>query len=435
MSDLFSQAKNNHEPLAYRLRPKTIDDFVGQNHLTTHEKIISQILDSNYFPSLILWGPSGVGKTTLALILAKTKNYQFYHLSAVDASVKEIKEIILKAKEDLKLYDKPTILFLDEIHRFNKARQDVLLHAIEEGSIILIGATTENPSFEINQAILSRTKLLILEALNENDLKTLIQRALNYYQKKNKKITIEEDAIISLINYSQGDARKLLNAFELVINSFKENNFQITQKKLVLIIDKKSLHLDKKGEEYYNLISAFIKSMRGSDPDAALYYLARMLEGGMDPMFIIRRMVIFASEDIGNADPQALQIALNCKEAFHFVGLQEGWINLAQGVTYLALAPKSNRSYLAYKEAKREVYEYGDLEIPLHIRNAPTKLMKDLDYGKNYQYAHNQENQIPTHHHLPDRIKDKVFYQPKKIGFEEKHFEKLEETKKIKKSS
>ena len=389
MADLFdARAKAaKKSPLADRMRPQNLAEFVGQEHLVGPDKILRGFMERKELVSMIFWGPPGVGKTTLALIVAKTIGAHFVSFSAVLSGVKDIRAVIEEAKQQLKYYGKSTILFVDEIHRFNKSQQDAFLHHVEDGTITLIGATTENPSFEINAPLLSRCKVLVLEQLSADNIKTIITNTLSNKERGlgNLKIAIDDDAFNFIVELSHGEARVALNTLEsalILMSPDKKDKRRITLKVAQEAMQRKALLYDKGGDEHYNVISAFIKSMRGSDPDAAVYWLARMLEAGEDPLFIARRMVIFASEDIGNADPSAVQVAVAVKDAFHFVGMPEGWIPLSQGVTYLASAPKSNASYKAYLSALEDVKEKGALGVPLHIRNAPTPLMKDLGYEK-----------------------------------------------------
>jgi putative ATPase len=378
--------------------------------------------------SLILWGPPGSGKTTLAQILARAAGAACVHFSAVTSGVKDLKKIIQEA-EQLRRNGKPTVLFVDEIHHFNKAQQDNFLPHVERGTLTLIGATTENPSFEIISPLLSRCRVLLLKPLLPSEIGALIDRALQDCERGlgNLQLTLTAPARAFLIEQSQGDCRVALNALEAAATLAQaQGQNQIDLPKLQEALQKTPLRYDKAGEEHYNVISAFIKSMRGSDPDAALYWMMRMLEAGEDPLFIARRMVIFAAEDIGNADPQALQIAIAAKDAFHFVGLPEGRIPLAQAVTYLASAPKSNASYKAMLAAGKDVQEYGALAVPLHLRNAPTPLMRDFGYGKDYKYAHDYEEKIVDQQHLPEELRNRRYYTPADSGYEKTLQERLE---------
>ncbi len=399
-----------------------MDEFVGQERLVGANKILQRLVENKELISMILWGPPGVGKTTLAFIIARAMDAHFISFSAVLSGVKEIRAVVDEAKEHLKYHHKKTVLFVDEIHRFNKAQQDAFLHHVEDGTITLIGATTENPSFEVNAPLLSRCKVLVLEQLNEGHIKTIMSNALRDKERGLGCMNVElkDDAFDFLIRLSHGDARVALNVLEASAMLARPDQ---TGKRIVTLeiaqeaMQRKALLYDSGGEEHYNVISAFIKSMRGSDPDAALYWLARMLDAGEDPLFIARRMVIFASEDIGNADLRALQLAVSVKDAFDFVGMPEGWIPLAQGVTYLACAPKSNASYMAYLEALKDVKEKGALAVPLHIRNAPTQLMKDLGYGAGYQYPHNYGGYV-AQSYLPEELRGKEYYQPTENGYD-----------------
>ena len=422
------------QPLADRMRPSTLTGFIGQSQLVGQGRFVYGLIEKKLSPSLILWGPPGSGKTTLARIIANSTGAIFVEYSAVMAGVKEIREVARQAKEGLRR-GKKTVLFIDEIHRFNKSQQDAFLHSVEDGTITLIGATTENPSFEVNAPLLSRCKVLVLERLTEESIASILDRAIKDADKGLGRfsVNIEKDAIEFIARVADGDARCALNCLETAFNiaSPDENGARaITVEAAAEAMQKKALIYDKAGEEHYNVISAFIKSMRGSDPDAAVYYLARMVEAGEDALFIARRMVIFASEDIGNADPNALSVAINVKDAVHFVGMPEGWIPLAHGVTYLATAPKSNASYTAYLEALEDVKRYGAAPTPLHIRNAPTDLMKRLGYAKGYKYPHGFKDTEVTQQYLPDALKGKSFYKPFGHGFEKDIIERMRNKKK-----
>lgn len=397
-------------PLAERIRPRTLDELAGQQHLVGKGRILRNAIENGKINSLIFWGPPGTGKTTLANIIAHTLSVPFFTLSAVNAGVKDVREVIEKAK-----HTQECILFIDEIHRFNKSQQDALLHAVEKGTITLIGATTENPSFEVNSALLSRCQVYVLKPLSENDLIQLLQTA------------IEKDAVLSklniqlketeaLISISGGDARKLLNLLEITVSALaagKSNNSIVINDKTVMEVAQRKIALyDKSGEQHYDIISAFIKSMRGSDPNGAVYWLARMVEGGEDVKFIARRMIIFASEDIGNANPNALLLANSTFQAVNVIGYPEARIILSQCATYLASSPKSNAAYMAIGDALAAVQQQGDLPVPLHIRNAPTKLMKNLDYGKGYRYAHSFDNNFTEQEYLPEKLAGTKFYDP-----------------------
>jgi putative ATPase len=410
------------------MRPATIDDFIGQEHLLGAGKLLQGMLAAGKLQSLILWGPPGSGKTTLAQILAISAGAACVHFSAVTSGVKDLKRIVQEA-EQLRRSGKPTVLFVDEIHHFNKAQQDNFLPHVERGTLTLIGATTENPSFEVISPLLSRCRVLLLKALSPTEIGTLIDRALQDPDRGLGKLqlTLEEPARAFLVEQTQGDCRVALNALEAAaILAQAQGEKRINLSKLQEALQKTPLRYDKDGEEHYNIISAFIKSMRGSDPDASLYWMMRMLEAGEDPLFIARRMVIFAAEDIGNADPQALQVAIAAKDAFHFVGLPEGRIPLAQAATYLASAPKSNASYKAMLAAAEDVQAHGALAVPLHLRNAPTPLMRKLGYGKDYQYAHDYEGHIVDQQHLPEELRNRRYYLPGESGYEKKLKEQLE---------
>jgi putative ATPase len=399
------------QPLADRVRPKDLNSYVGQEHIIGKGTALRNAITQNLLPSLILWGPPGVGKTTLALIISQTLKRPFYSLSAINSGVKDIREVIEKAQQNnFFTQDKP-VLFIDEIHRFSKSQQDSLLGAVEKGIVTLIGATTENPSFEVIPALLSRCQVYVLKHLEEHHLMSILNNAIEKDEiLRKKKIELRETE--ALFRISGGDARKLLNALEIVVNSIKEDNVVITNEYVLNCIQSNLALYDKSGEQHYDIISAFIKSIRGSDPNAAVYWLARMLEGGEDPLFIARRMVILSSEDIGNANPTALVIANNCFQAVNVIGMPEGRIVLSQTVTYLACSAKSNAAYMAIEDASAAVKETGDLPVPLHLRNAPTKLMKNLNYGKDYQYAHVYENNFVDLEFLPGEISGKLFYNP-----------------------
>lgn len=396
-------------PLAERMRPSNLKDLVGQVHLTRKNSILQKAIESGQVPSMILWGPPGVGKTTIAHIIASSISAPFYELSAISSGVKDIREILELAKKQT-----GAILFIDEIHRFNKSQQDALLGAVEKGTITLIGATTENPSFEVNAALLSRCQVYNLKPLDKNELRDLLILSL----KKDtwlSSLQIELKEIEALIRISGGDGRKILNLLELTVQNLQNLGLEkmvITDKAVINVAHQKVALYDKKGEQHYDIISAFIKSMRGSDPNAAVYWLARMIEGGEDVKFIARRMVIFASEDIGNANPNALLLATSTFDAVHKIGYPESRIILSQCCTYLASCPKSNASYLAIGQALSTVQQTGDLPVPLHLRNAPTKLMKSMGYGKEYQYAHDYEGHFAGQEYLPDAIGGTKFYDP-----------------------
>ena len=402
----------NLPPLAERMRPDNLDLLTGQQHLTGKGSILRTAIENGKIPSMILWGPPGVGKTTIAHIIANTLQLPFHSISAISAGVKEIREIIEESKEK-----KGVILFIDEIHRFNKGQQDALLGAVEKGIITLIGATTENPSFEVNSALLSRCQVYVLRSLNENDLEALLKYAIETdIVLKKKNINLQETA--AMITISGGDARKLLNLLELVTDVLGEN-VAITDKSVVEIAQQRITLYDKKGEQHYDIISAFIKSMRGSDPNGSVYWLARMIEGGEDVKFIARRMVIFASEDIGNANPNALLLATNTFQAVNMIGYPESSLILSQCAIYLASSVKSNAATVAIGAAMDAVKRSGDLPVPLHLRNAPTTMMKQMDYGKDYKYAHSYENNFILQQFLPDKLEGTTFYSPQKNPREE----------------
>lgn len=399
-------------PLAERIRPQQLSEYVSQLHLVGPQGSLTQPINKGIIPSLILWGPPGTGKTTLAQIMAQESKRPFYTLSAINSGVKDIREVIEKAKQSGGLFTaKNPILFIDEIHRFSKSQQDSLLAAVEKGWITLIGATTENPSFEVIPALLSRCQVYVLNPFSKSDLEELLHRAIatdTILQTKNINLTETE----ALLRLSGGDGRKLLNIFELVVNATEENEILITNEKVMQLVQKNTLLYDKTGEQHYDIVSAFIKSIRGSDPNGAVYWLARMIEGGEDVKFIARRLLILASEDIGNANPTALILANNTFQAVSTIGYPESRILLSQCAIYLATSPKSNASYLAIGKAQQIVKQTGDLPVPIHLRNAPTKLMKELGYGDEYQYAHDYQNNFVEQEFLPDDIQETKFYDP-----------------------
>jgi putative ATPase len=418
-------------PLADRIRPRTLEEFVGQEHILGQGKVLRQAIETDHLPSMILWGPPGSGKTTLAMIIASTTDAQFTAFSAVLAGVKEIKEVVKEANDEWKYRKRRTILFVDEIHRFNKAQQDAFLPHVEKGTIILIGATTENPSFEVISPLLSRTKVFTLNPLTEEEVEVILNRGLTDRERGLGKYAtmIEPEVIKGICRLANGDARIGLNTLEMLVLTTSPNSkgFRHVKKEdLKEVLQRKTFLYDKSGEEHYNLISAFHKSLRGSDPDAALYWLGRMLESGEDPLFIARRMIRFASEDVGNADPQALQVSVSAMEAFHFIGLPEGDLALAQAAVYLATAPKSNALYAAYQRVKKDVRELENMPVPLHIRNAPTSLMTDLGYGKGYQYPHDFPDHFVEEEYLPENLKGKIYYHPSDQGFEREIKKRLE---------
>lgn len=403
---------NNSIPLAERIRPATLDDLIGQEHLTGKGSILRNAIENGRIPSMILWGPPGVGKTTIANIIAHSLQVPYFQLSAISSGVKDVREVIETAKEQI-----GSILFIDEIHRFNKGQQDALLGAVEKGIITLIGATTENPSFEVNSALLSRCQVYVLKALDQAGMVRLLHQALEK-DAFMQSLQLELKDTEAMIRISGGDARKLLNLFELVANSIpdavkkQKGKIPITDALVMQVAQNKIALYDKQGEQHYDIISAFIKSMRGSDPNGAVYWLARMIEGGEDVKFIARRMLIFASEDIGNANPNALLMANSCFDAVAKIGYPESRIILAQCVTYLASSPKSNAAVVAIMEAQKAVQQFGDQPVPLHIRNAPTKMMKDMDYGKNYQYSHMGQGNFIEQEYLPAPLIGTKFYEP-----------------------
>lgn len=413
-----------NQPLAERLRPKNLDEYIGQQHLVGKGKVLRKMIESGVLSSFILWGPPGVGKTTLAMIVAQLLNRPFYVLSAVSSGVKEVREVIQKA-ESQRFFNTPNpILFIDEIHRFSKAQQDSLLAAVEKGTVTLIGATTENPSFEVISPLLSRCQVYVLKSLEKKDLELLVDRAIekDVYLREKPIVVREKDALIS---FSGGDARKLLNILELVVNAQSGSEIVIDNETVRKELQENPLMYDKDGEQHYDIISAMIKSIRGSDPNAALYYMARMLEGGEDPKFIARRLLISASEDIGLANPNAMLLANACFDIVHKIGMPEARIPLSECVIYLATSPKSNSAYLAIDGALALVRKTGNVQVPLYLRNAPTKLMKELNYGKDYKYAHDYPGHFVDMEYMPQELRDAVFYEPQDNAAEAKIAERL----------
>ncbi len=428
-------------PLAERMRPETLDLFAGQEHISGNNTLIRNAIENDRIFSMILWGPPGCGKTTLARIIANETSSNFIQISAVLSGVKDIRAVIEEAKHQQNLFRKRTILFVDEIHRFNKAQQDAFLKHVENGLITLIGATTENPSFEVIPALLSRCRVITLNRISQEDIASILERALKEEDKGLGKlnVTIETEAIHFLADIADGDARTALNGLEavvsLLVSDKQDDHFKINLEDMENALQKKALLYDKAGDEHYNLISAFHKSLRGSDPDAALYWLGRMLSAGEDPLYVARRMVRFSSEDIGNADPSALQVAMNAMEAFRFLGHPEGDLALAHAAVYLATAPKSNSIYTAYNNVLDVIDKTGALPVPLIIRNAPTKLMKDLEYGKGYKYAHDFKDAFTPQEYLPDKLAGRIYYHPSDRGYEKEIKHRLELWRKLKKKS
>lgn len=420
-------------PLADRMRPENLDEFVGQEHLLGKGKILRSLIDSDSIGSMIFWGPPGVGKTTLAMIIASVTKAEFVTFSAVTSGIKEIKEVMAKA-EDRRSMGVRTILFVDEIHRFNKAQQDAFLPHVEKGDIVLIGATTENPSFEVNSALLSRCRVFVLNSLKAGDITGILKRTLiSPKGLGHLKIDIADDLLGMIAVYANGDARSALNTLEAVVAACDTGeDITVTKEAVAQCISKKSLLYDKSGEEHYNLISALHKSMRNSDCDAAVYWLARMLESGEDPLYVARRMIRFASEDIGMADPRALEVAVAAYQAAHFIGMPECTVNLAEAAVYLSAAPKSNSLYLAYEKAKKDALNTVAEGVPLHLRNAPTRLMSDLHYGEGYRYAHDFREKTTSMQCLPDNLKGRRYYVPTEEGLEKRVKDRLLQLGKIK---
>lgn len=425
-----------YAPLASRLRPECLDDFIGQEHLLGQGKMLRQLIEKDQISSMIFWGPPGVGKTTLASIIAGHTKAEFINFSAVTSGIKEIKEVMAQAENSRRMGIR-TVMFVDEIHRFNKAQQDAFLPFVEKGSILLIGATTENPSFEINAALLSRCRVFVLKALTEENLVQLLKNALKAPAGfGSQTVHMTEEQLLAIAKVANGDARTALNTLEMAVLNGElssDASVTVTNEGLEQCINRKSLLYDKNGEEHYNLISALHKSMRNSDPDAAIYWMERMLEGGENPLYIARRLIRFASEDVGMADSNALQVAVAAYQACHFNGMPECDVNLAHAVTYLSMAPKSNALYAACEEAKKDIRTRRTDPVPLQICNAPTKLMEELDYGKGYQYAHDYENKLTRMQCLPDALADRRYYRPTNQGNEQEVKERLEEIREWKK--
>jgi putative ATPase len=442
--DLFDyhsqEDSEGRRPLAERMRPRRLSEFIGQRHVVGEGSLLRLAAEQDRVFSMILWGPPGCGKTTLARIIATDTRSHFVHFSAVLSGVKEIRSVIETAREQQRLHRRRTVLFVDEIHRFNKAQQDAFLHHVESGLITLIGATTENPSFEVIAPLLSRCRVVKLERLKEEDLAAIVTQALKDEERGLGRLglTLEDEALEALVRLADGDARTILNSLEAVaalVSAGTKGPVRITAGHVQQALQKKALIYDRAGEEHFNLISALHKSLRGSDPDAALYWLARMLSAGEDPFYIARRMVRFASEDIGNADPTAIGVALDAMEAFRFLGPPEGELALAQAAVYLATAPKSNSIYRAYGEVQETVASAGSLPVPLHIRNAPTALMKDIGYGRGYQYAHDFKDAFTPQDYLPVELRGRIFYQPSDRGYERTVKERLERWRELRRKA
>ena len=443
MDSLFPEepaagAAKARTPLAERMRPRTFDEFVGQEELLAPGRPLREAIERDLLQSIILWGPPGTGKTTLARIIADTTKARFVSFSAVLSGIKEIREVMTEAERLRRTAGRRTIVFIDEIHRFNKAQQDAFLPRVEAGDIVLIGATTENPSFEVNAALLSRSKVFVLRGLNTDEVAAILSRALNDAERGlgSQPVAIDDETTRAIALYANGDARAALNLLELAVASapIVDGQRRIDADRVAQAIQRRALLYDKSGEEHYNLISALHKSMRNSDPDASVYWLARMVEAGEDPLYIARRLVRFASEDIGNADPQALTVAVAAKDAVHFIGMPEGNTALAQAALYLATAPKSNAVYEAYSMAAEDAHRDVAQPVPLHLRNAPTKLMKELEYGKGYQYAHDEADAIADMSCLPPALADRKYYAPKDRGFEKEIKRRLDGWEQIKKN-
>jgi len=427
MSNLFQQVGDGtwSEPLAYALRPVNLDEFFGQDHIVGDGKLLKSLISDDKIHSMIFYGPPGTGKTTLAKIIANETSADFEQVSAVTGGVAELRKVIGRARNSKEM-GRRTVLFVDEIHRFSKSQQDALLPATEDGSVILIGATTENPSFEVNSALLSRAQVFVFKSLGEDALRGILDRAVSVVSKRMKKdFDIDDEGRDLLVAYANGDARSLLNSLEIVLKVVSDETVSVSAIKGVM--QKRGLRYDKKGEEHFNIISALHKSLRDSDPDAAIYWMTRMLEAGEDPLYIARRLVRFASEDVGMADPNALSVCVAAQQACHFLGMPECNVNLAQAVVYLSMAPKSNALYKACSSAVSDVRNLGNLDVPLHLRNAPTKLMKGLGYGSGYKYAHDFDGAVVSQRHLPDELVGRVYYEPVDRGIEARIKVKLDE--------